>query len=94
MSKPRKSSPPTLAEGLPAAFAKLHEAQRRLPHRRGWTVASGQPIVRDLRREFARLLKLPNGTEIERVRLGLLQSQIDDIAHQAAPAASASACAS
>ena len=80
MSKPRKSSPPTLAEGLPAAFAKLHEAQRRLPHQRIWNLASGQQIVRGLRREVARLLKLPDRSEMDRLKLGLLQSQIDDIA--------------
>ena len=81
MSKPEKSPAQPLAEGLTAAFAKLTEAQRRLPHRRGWTVASGQQIVRGLRRELARLLKLPDRSEMERLRLGLLQSQIDDIAH-------------
>jgi len=80
MSKPRKSSPPTLAESLPAAFAKLHEAQRRLPHQRIWNLASGQQIVRGLRRELARLLKLPDRSEMDRLKLGLLQSQIDDIA--------------
>lgn len=80
MSKPRKSSPPTLAESLPAAFAKLHEAQRRLPHQRIWNFSSGQQIVRGLRRELARLLKLPDRSEMDRLKLGLLQSQIDDIA--------------
>lgn len=80
MSQPEKSPAQALADGLAAAFAKLNEAQRKLPQRRGCSVASGRQIVRALRREYARLLKLPSPDALARLHFAYFHSQIDELA--------------
>ena len=80
MSKPEKSPAQPLADGLAAAFAKLTEAQRKLPQRRGCSVASGRQIVRGLRREYARLLKLPSPNDLDCLHVAYFHSQIDELA--------------
>ena len=80
MSQPEKSPRNARRRPRRRALRTLNEAQRKLPQRRGCSVASGRQIVRALRREYARLLKLPSPDALARLHFAYFHSQIDELA--------------